>query len=107
MSDHPLERLFATIQARRSADPADSYTAGLLAKGPMKIAKKLGEEGVEAALAGAAGTLDELAGESADLLYHLLVLWTVRGLDPQLVWKELAKRDGKSGLAEKAARGEG
>ena len=104
MDSHPLDRLFATIQLRRAADPADSYTAKLLAKGPLKIAKKLGEEGVEAALAGAAGSLQELAEESADLLYHLLVLWTVRGLDPAEVWQALSKRDGQSGLAEKASR---
>lgn len=104
MESHPLDRLYATIQTRRAADPADSYTAKLLTKGPLKIAKKLGEEGVEAALAGAAGSLAELAEESADLLYHLLVLWTARGLDPAAVWQALSKRDGQSGLAEKAAR---
>lgn len=101
---HALDQLYATLLERRNADPVESYTAKLLAKGPVKIAKKVGEEGVEAALAGAAGTPEELAAESADLLYHLSVLWISRGVDPQAVWQALERRTGQSGLAEKAGR---
>ena len=106
MADHTLDDLFALLAGRRDADPADSYTARLLAKGPAKIAKKLGEEGVEAALAGACGERDELIAESADLLYHLLVLWVARDVTPREVWDKLGERAGTSGLAEKAAREE-
>lgn len=102
--EHSLDRLYATLTARRDADPGESYTAKLLAKGPERIAKKLGEEGVETALAGACGSREELAAESADLLYHLSVLWISRGLAPEEVWAALDKRVGRSGLAEKAAR---
>jgi len=102
--DHTLDRLYATLQDRREADPEKSYTAKLLAKGPEKIAKKLGEEGVEAALAGACGSKEELVAESADLLYHLAVLWTARGVAPADVWAALERRADRSGLAEKAAR---
>lgn len=100
-----LERLFRLIESRRGADPATSYTAKLLAEGPVRAAKKFGEEAVEAALAGAAGGKAELAAESADLLYHLLVLWAAKGLSPAEVWAELARREGTSGHAEKASRG--
>jgi phosphoribosyl-ATP pyrophosphohydrolase len=99
-----LDRLFATIQARRGTDPAISYTAKLLAKGPAHAAKKLGEEAVEAALAGAAGDGPALAAESADLLYHLLVLWAGVGITPGEVYAILAAREGRSGLEEKNAR---
>ncbi len=101
---HALDRLYATLLARRDADPNESYTAKLLAKGPEKIAKKVGEEGVEAALAGACGSTEELASESADLLYHLSLLWIARGLQPTAVWEALEGRSGLSGLAEKASR---
>ncbi len=104
MGDQTLDGLFALLESRKVADPADSYTARLLAKGPAKIAKKVGEEGVEAALAGACGDRDEVISESADLLYHLLVLWVAREISPQEVWDKLAERAGTSGLAEKAAR---
>lgn len=106
MTAQSLDDLFAVLLSRRDADPADSYTARLLAKGPGKIAKKLGEEGVEAALAGACGAREEVVAESADLLYHLLVLWIARGIAPEEVWSRLAERSGVSGLAEKAARRE-
>lgn len=101
---HRLEELFAVIRSRKDADPASSYTAKLYAKGLPQIAKKLGEEGVEAALAGVAGTREEVIAESADLLYHLLVLWAAREVAPDEVWQVLAERTGTSGLAEKAAR---
>ncbi len=99
-----LERLFATIEARKGADPGSSYTAKLFHKGPKKIAQKLGEEAVETVIAATAEGRDELAAESADLLYHLLVLWSAHGLRPEEVWARLAAREGVSGVAEKAAR---
>ncbi len=101
-----LERLFQVIVSRRGADPNDSYTARLLDKGPAKIAQKVGEEAVETVIAALSEDQDALAAESADLLYHLLVLWAARGVDPQQVWAALAARDGVSGLAEKASRKE-
>ncbi len=99
-----LENLFATIESRRGADAGSSYTARLLAKGRAKIAKKTGEEAVEVVVAALAEGRQELAAESADLLYHLLVLWAAAGVRPRDVWAQLAKREGVSGLAEKAAR---
>lgn len=104
---HALEKLWRTIEARRGADPASSYTAKLIAAGVPKAAQKLGEEAVEAVVAAVAEDEKALVAESADLLYHLLVLWAARGIEPDLVWAELARREGKSGLAEKAARKEG
>ena len=109
MSDEPrdgrvLDRLFKVIESRRGADPEESHTARLFAKGPGKIAQKVGEEAVETVIEGVAGAPDKLAAESADLLYHLLVLWAARGLDPGQVWAALEARRGLSGVAEKAAR---
>lgn len=104
MSDHILDRLAATIASRRGGDPDESYTARLLAKGPVKSAQKVGEEAVEVAIEAARGDSQALASESADLLYHLLVLWTAAGVSPQDVWAKLEAREGTSGLAEKAAR---
>ncbi len=99
-----LERLFSMIESRTGGDPATSYTAKLLAEGKPRIAKKLGEEATETIIAATAGTPAEVARESADLLYHLLVLWAAAGVQPAEVWAELARREGTSGLAEKAAR---
>ena len=99
-----LEQLFRTIESRKSGDPASSYTAKLLAEGKARIAKKLGEEATETVIAAAADTPAEVARESADLLYHLLVLWSASGVAPADVWAELARREGMSGLDEKAAR---
>ena len=99
-----LERLFSVIEDRKGGDPAASYTAKLLAEGIPKIAKKLGEEATETIIAATAATPAEVARESADLLYHLLVLWAAAGVKPADVWAELARREGTSGLAEKAAR---
>jgi phosphoribosyl-ATP pyrophosphohydrolase len=99
-----LERLFSVIESRKGGDPGASYTARLLAEGKQKIAKKLGEEATETVIAATAGTPGEVARESADLLYHLLVLWAATGVKPAEVWAELARREGTSGLAEKAAR---
>ena len=99
-----LENLFAVIESRRGADPATSYTARLLNKGRAKIAKKTGEEAVEVVVAALAEGREQLAAESADLLYHLLVLWAAGGVKPRDVWAQLAKREGVSGLLEKAMR---
>jgi phosphoribosyl-ATP pyrophosphohydrolase len=99
-----LEQLFAVIESRKGGDTGGSYTARLLAKGRAKIAKKTGEEAVEVVVAALAEGREELAAESADLLYHLLVLWASCGIKPRDVWTQLAKREGISGLAEKAAR---
>ncbi len=99
-----LDRLFEIIESRRGADPDTSYTAQLLAAGPEQIARKLGEEAVETIVA-ALGEGSDLTAESADLLYHLLVLWAARGVRPDDVWRELQRREGTSGLEEKASRG--
>ena|SRR5579864_3732245 len=99
-----LARLWRVIEARRGADPEGSYTARLLAEGRAAIAQKLGEEAVEAVIEGVKGDPARLAQESADLLYHLLVLWAACGLDPADIAAELARRDGISGLAEKRGR---
>lgn len=93
-----LERLYAVIDSRRGADPDSSYTAKLFARGTPKIAQKVGEEAVEAVIEAVAGNRDRLAEESADLLYHLLVLWAAAGLKPEDVWQALAKREGKTGI---------
>ena len=99
-----LERLYAAIEDRKHADPGESYTARLFARGPDKIAQKLGEEAVETVIAAAAGRRAEIVTESADLLYHLLVAWAGAGVAPGDVWEELARREGVSGIAEKRAR---
>ena len=99
-----LERLAATIAARRGADPAGSHTAGLLAKGPDKCAEKFGEEAVEAIIAAARRDEPALVAESADVLYHLLVMLAAQGVTLDQVLAELERREGVSGVAEKAAR---
>src|SRR5271170_3312984 len=99
-----LDRLFATIAGRKGADPATSYTAKLFAEGRAKIARKLGEEAVETTVAALSEGPERLAGESADLLYHLLVLWAECGVAPAQVWAALAEREGISGIAEKNSR---
>lgn len=99
-----LDQLFKTIAARRGADPSESYTAKLFSKGRSTIAQKVGEEGVECVIAALSEGNDKLASESADLFYHLLVLWADVGVNPQDVWDELAKREGISGIVEKNAR---
>lgn len=102
-----LDRLFETIAARKGADPDSSYTAKLFAKGTAKIAQKVGEEGVELALAAVQKNRDEVVSESADLFYHMFVLWADAGVDPSEVYTKLAEREGMSGLAEKASRTKG
>ena len=107
MTDHSLDVLAALadeIAARKSGAPDQSYTAQLLSRGVEKCAKKLGEEAVETALAAVLGDKVHIAAESADLLYHLLVLLEATGVPLADVMAELARRKGVSGLAEKAAR---
>ncbi|HEX3500697.1 MAG TPA: phosphoribosyl-ATP diphosphatase [Stellaceae bacterium] len=103
-SDHTLDRLHAAILAKRGADPARSYTAKLLGRGTAKIAKKVGEEAVEAVIEAVNGNRQALIGESADLLYHLLVLWADADIAPDEIWAELQRREGVSGIAEKKSR---
>lgn len=100
-----LERLFAAILSRKGGDPQTSYTAKLLSRGPAQCAKKFGEEAVEAALAGALRDREGLIEESADVLYHLLVLWAAGGIAPRDVYAALAAREGRSGIDEKKSRG--
>src|SRR5476651_2144410 len=102
--EHVLDRLYVVINSRKGADPETSYTARLFSRGRQQIAKKVGEEAVEALIEGIRGDRAKLVGESADLLYHLLTLWAAINVKPQAVWQELARREGLSGLAEKAAR---
>lgn len=99
-----LEKLEALLKERKSADPTSSYVAKLYTKGDRKIAQKVGEEAVETAMAVAADDNEDLIKESADLLFHLMVLLEVRGLSLDDVATELARREGLSGIAEKASR---
>jgi phosphoribosyl-ATP pyrophosphohydrolase len=99
-----LDKLFATIASRKGGDPNTSYTAKLLAAGVEKCAKKFGEEATEAVIAAIQKDKTELAKESADVLYHLLVLWAASGITPQEVYAVLQSREGQSGLDEKASR---
>ena len=99
-----LDRLWRVIESRRGADPGTSYTAKLLARGNAKVAQKLGEEAVEAVIEGVRGDRAALVGESADLLYHLFVLWAATGVTPGEIAAELARREGVSGISEKKGR---
>ncbi len=99
-----LHDLAATIEARKGADPDSSWTAKLLAKGPEKCAEKFGEEAIEAIIEAAKGDREKLTSEAADVLYHLLVMLAARDVALDDVLTELARRQGTSGIAEKAAR---
>lgn len=99
-----LERLAATIAARKGADPESSWTARLLAKGPEKCAEKFGEEAIEAVIEAVRGDRARLTAEAADVLYHLLVMCAARDVSLAEIEAELARREGVSGLAEKAGR---
>lgn len=99
-----LDALHATIEGRRGADPASSWTARLFARGRVKIAQKVGEEAVETVIEAMRDDRDKIAAESADLLYHLLVLWADAGVKPEDVWAKLLARRGVGGLDEKRAR---
>lgn len=101
---HIFEQLFAIITSKQSDDPAQSYTAQLFAQGLPKIAQKLGEEATETIIAAVQGDPAQLKQESADLLYHLFVLWAASGITPEEVADVLKQRLGTGGLVEKAAR---
>ena len=99
-----LEQLAATIVARKGADPETSWTAKLLAKGPEKCAEKFGEEAIEAIIEAVKGDRARLTSEAADVLYHLLVMLAARDVTLAEVLAELERREGTSGIAEKAGR---
>lgn len=99
-----IHRLAQTIAARKGADPDSSWTAKLLAKGPEKCAEKFGEEAVEAIIEAVKGDRDRLVSEAADTLYHLLVMLAARDVTLAEVERELDRREGRSGIEEKAAR---
>jgi len=99
-----LERLEATIAERRLASPETSYVARLSAKGLPKIAQKIGEEATETVIAAVSGSEEEVISEAADLLFHLMIALQARGLSIDHVLAELERREGLSGLEEKAAR---
>ena len=99
-----LHDLAATIRSRKGADPDTSWTAKLFAKGPEKCAEKFGEEAIEAIIEAVKGDRAKLTSEAADVLYHLLVMLAARDVTLEEVEAELSRRDGTSGLAEKAAR---
>lgn len=100
----PIQRLAATIQSRRGADPDSSWTARLLSKGPEKCAEKFGEESIEAIIEAVRGDRERLTAEAADVVFHLLVMLAARDLTLADVEAELERREGRSGLDEKAAR---
>ncbi|WBV43017.1 phosphoribosyl-ATP diphosphatase [Pseudoroseomonas cervicalis] len=103
-----LARLWDTVEARRlSGDTLGSHSARLIARGTPKVAQKLGEEAVECVIEAIQGNHRETVMESADLLYHLIVLWVDAGIRPEEVWAELERREGISGIAEKASRPKG
>jgi phosphoribosyl-ATP pyrophosphohydrolase len=99
-----LQRLAATIAARQGADPDSSWTARLLAKGPEKCAEKFGEEAIEAVIEAVRGDRDRLVAEAGDVIYHLLVMCAARGVTLADIEAELQRREGTSGLDEKAGR---
>lgn len=100
-----IARLAKTIAARQDADPDSSWTAKLLAKGPEKCAEKFGEEAIEAVIEAVKGNKAALTAEASDVIYHLLVMCAARGVTLAHIEAELARREGTSGLEEKAARG--
>ena len=99
-----LDRRWAGVLQRRTADPPVSPSAPLLQRGTAKVAQKFGEEAVECLIEAVAGNRTALVGESADVLYHLLVMWVAVGVNPAEVWAELQRREGVSGITEKASR---
>lgn len=99
-----LDRLWAVVQERRNADPTISHSARLLSRGTAKVAQKFGEEAVECLIEAVGGNRDALVAESADVLYHLIVMWVNAGVRTEEVWAELQRREGVSGIAEKASR---
>ncbi len=104
MDAQVLDKLFEVIASRKGGDASASYTAKLFSKGTEKITQKVGEEAVETVIAALAKENKDVVAESADLLYHLLVLWADKGVAPAEVWEELARREGVSGIDEKNSR---
>jgi phosphoribosyl-ATP pyrophosphohydrolase len=104
VSPEVLDRLWDVVVSRRTADPALSHSARLLSRGMPKVAQKFGEEACECVIEAVTGNGHALIAESADVLYHLLVMWVAAGIHPSQVWAELERREGVSGVAEKAAR---
>ena len=102
-----LDKLYEVIQKRKGEDPETSYTASLLAKAPEKPARKLSEETTELLIEAIRADKDAMVQESADLLYHLLVVWAAADIDARAVWSVLKERQAQSGLEEKASRSEG
>jgi phosphoribosyl-ATP pyrophosphohydrolase len=99
-----LDRIFSVVLSRRNASPVVSHSARLLARGTAKIAQKFGEEAIECLIEATRGNPEALVAESADVLYHLIVMWVDGGVQPDEVWQELHRREGFSGVAEKASR---
>lgn len=99
-----LDRLWNVVMSRRDADPTISHSARLLSRGPAKVAQKFGEEAVECLIEAVRGDHDAVIAESADVLYHLIVVWVSTGVAPEEVWAELMRREGVSGITEKASR---
>jgi phosphoribosyl-ATP pyrophosphohydrolase len=99
-----IEELYRVVLSRKGGDPTVSHTAKLYRRGTKKIAQKVGEEAVEALIEAMAGDREKLAEESADLIYHLLVLWADQDLTPGEVFAVMRQRQGISGIAAKAAR---
>jgi len=104
VSPRVIDRLWSVVLDRRTADPAISHSARLLSRGTAKVAQKFGEEAVECLIEAVAGNRSALIAESADVLYHLLVMWVNAGVRTEEVWAELARREGVSGIVEKAGR---
>ena len=101
---HSLDRLYDVIASRKHEEPNDSYTAQLFANAPINPARKLCEEATEVLIEALNHDKVKLTAESADLLYHLLVVWAAADINPQDVWQELDRRQGTSGLVEKHGR---
>lgn len=104
MSDQILKDLFKIIEDRKGADPSESYVASLYDKGTAKIAQKVGEEAIETVIEALQGDKKKLSEESADLLFHLMILWANQGLTPDDIMKILTTRLGISGHDEKSSR---
>jgi phosphoribosyl-ATP pyrophosphohydrolase len=103
-NDDILDQVFQVIVDRKTADPSESYVASLYKKGLRKIAEKVGEEAVETVIAAVGGDEQDVIEESADLVFHLMVLWAEMGLSPDDIRAELARREGISGIDEKNSR---
>jgi phosphoribosyl-ATP pyrophosphohydrolase len=99
-----LDRLWSVVMSKRDSDPTISQSARLLSRGAAKVAQKFGEEAVECLIEAVRGDHDAVIAESADVLYHLVVVWVSTGVAPEEVWAELVRREGVSGITEKASR---